>query len=97
MPFEWDPAKNRSNIRKHGVRFEDTIRIFTDPNLREFAQSDDLDDEERWVAFGRADRTRLDVLMAVYTDRWPDVRRIISARHATAEETDDYHSRFYPV
>jgi uncharacterized DUF497 family protein len=26
--FEWDKAKARSNIEKHGVRFEDAMAMF---------------------------------------------------------------------
>ena len=29
--FEWDPDKARSNMRKHGVRFEDASLVFNDP------------------------------------------------------------------
>ena len=28
MTFEWDTAKNQTNIRKHGVSFETAQRIF---------------------------------------------------------------------
>jgi len=28
MEFEWDDNKYQQNIAKHGVRFEDAIRIF---------------------------------------------------------------------
>jgi uncharacterized DUF497 family protein len=31
MLFEWDPAKAAANLRKHGVAFEDAIRVFADP------------------------------------------------------------------
>jgi uncharacterized DUF497 family protein len=30
--FEWDPAKNKLNIEKHGIGFERAIDIFKDPN-----------------------------------------------------------------
>lgn len=30
--FEWDPAKARSNERKHGVSFEIALHVFEDPN-----------------------------------------------------------------
>ena len=33
MKFEWDPEKNRINLRKHGVRFEDAIRVLTPRSL----------------------------------------------------------------
>jgi uncharacterized protein len=28
VEFEWDAAKNRANIAKHGINFEDAIEIF---------------------------------------------------------------------
>ena len=31
MAFEWDAAKNAANIAKHGIDFEDAIRIFDGP------------------------------------------------------------------
>lgn len=83
MRFEWDDTKNETNLRKHGVTFEEAIGIFSDPDLDELYPPKDGYQEERWQAFGRVDRTRLDVLMVVYTDRRPDVRRVISARRAT--------------
>ena len=30
MKFEWDEGKNQSNIEKHGVSFEDAIRVLMD-------------------------------------------------------------------
>ena len=40
MIFEWDKAKNRANIRKHGLDFADAEEIFrgvlvADPDTRE--------------------------------------------------------------
>ncbi len=34
--FEWDKAKARSNIKKHGVSFEDAMAVFQDPLARIF-------------------------------------------------------------
>ncbi len=34
MAFEWDAAKNAANIAKHGIDFEDAIRIFEGPVLQ---------------------------------------------------------------
>lgn len=31
MRFVWDPAKAELNHRKHGIRFEDAVRVFFDP------------------------------------------------------------------
>jgi uncharacterized protein len=31
MEFDWDPAKNASNFRKHGIKFEEARTAFEDP------------------------------------------------------------------
>ncbi len=33
MEFEWDEAKNRSNLRKHGLDFADAATAFDGPPL----------------------------------------------------------------
>jgi uncharacterized protein len=30
MRFEWDEAKNRSNLQKHGIDFETAVLVFED-------------------------------------------------------------------
>jgi len=82
--FEWDPAKNARNVRKHGVSFEEAATLFT-------AGADwlDLDDEAhsgdelRYRAIGPIARG---TVVVVYVERDEDVFRIISARLATPTE-----------
>lgn len=31
MEFRWDANKNKENIRKHGISFEDVAEVFDDP------------------------------------------------------------------
>jgi uncharacterized protein len=31
MKFQWDTDKASSNVKKHGVSFEDAVTIFGDP------------------------------------------------------------------
>jgi hypothetical protein len=31
MDYQWDPAKAKDNVRKHGVEFADAIAVFDDP------------------------------------------------------------------
>jgi uncharacterized DUF497 family protein len=31
LRFTWDEAKDRSNRRKHGIGFEEAVRVFADP------------------------------------------------------------------
>jgi len=34
MRFTWDPTKAASNLRKHGVSFEEALTVFGDPLAR---------------------------------------------------------------
>ncbi|CAN7575349.1 BrnA antitoxin family protein [Caballeronia sp. LjRoot29] len=51
MKFEWDEAKNRSNIRKHGIDFTDAVEIFKHTALTAADGREDFG-EDRWIAFG---------------------------------------------
>lgn len=84
--FEWDPDKERLNVRKHKVRFGYAAYVFLDPNRLDVV--DDREDygEERRVTIGRIDER---VFVVVYTDRGGK-RRLISARKADASEEEDY-------
>ena len=31
MKYEWDEAKNRTNLAKHGLSFEDAEQVFAGP------------------------------------------------------------------
>ena len=84
--FEWDNEKNASNIRKHGVSFEDATRVFYD----EFSYMayDDRDyGEDRFQIIGMAYEK---ILFIVYTERNENTIRIISARRADREESEAY-------
>jgi hypothetical protein len=86
VEFEWDPAKARSNLRKHEVTFPYAARVFMDPNRIERPDEDDHDGEERWLVTGRVEDF---VLVVVYTSR-RDRIRIISARRAKDYEHIEY-------
>ena len=45
MRFEWDEARNRSNVRKHGVDFNDAIEIFKHPVLTAADRREDFDED----------------------------------------------------
>jgi uncharacterized DUF497 family protein len=51
--FEWDPAKAASDLQKHGVAFEDAIKVFDDD--RALASLDTDPDVERFKIVGTAD------------------------------------------
>jgi hypothetical protein len=49
MKFEWDEAKNRTNVRKHGFDFEEAEELFCGVLLAEPDLRQDYG-ERRWVA-----------------------------------------------
>jgi uncharacterized protein len=86
MPFEWDPAKNVSNRRKHRIGFDEAKAVFDDPNSVEWICSDPADDEVRYMVVGRVGWRLVSV---IYTEGG-DTARLISARKASRRERDLY-------
>ena len=86
MRFEWDDAKNRENIRKHGIDFADASDVFAGPML---VGLDDRADygEDRWIGLGLL-RSR--VVVVAYTEPAEGVVRIISMRKALSHERTRY-------
>jgi uncharacterized DUF497 family protein len=83
--YEWDEAKNREIIARHGIDFADARRIFARPML---VRLDDREDygEERWIALGDLDGV---IVVMVFTYRG-DRARVISIRKATRREREIY-------
>ena len=79
--FEWDEAKRRSNLRRHGLDFRDAHRVFAGLT---FTYEDDRFDypEQRYVTLGFLGGA---VVSIVHTES-PTLIRIISLRRATRRE-----------
>jgi len=88
MLFEWDIAKNKLNLLKHGVDFETAQTIF-DGVVIEYQDTRKDYGETRIGAFGIAGNT---LLFVVFTWRG-NCRRIISARSANTKERTAYHAK----
>ena len=86
MKFQFDPAKAKSNLKKHKVSFADAEGVFYDP-LAIHQEDLDSEDEERWIAVGMSSINR--ILVVCYTLRGDEIR-LISARRATRREVKDY-------
>ncbi len=86
MEFEWDDAKEKANIAKHGVSFDLASRIFEGATL---TRVDDRFDygEEREISIGMVAGAA--ILVVIHTDRQGRTR-IISARAATRMERKRY-------
>lgn len=89
MKFEWDDKKARTNVRKHGVSFDEALSVFFDPFAETISDPDHSEGERRFVSLGRTIKGRLVVVS--HTDK-NDVVRIISAREATRHERKSYES-----
>lgn len=82
--FEWDPAKEKANERKHGVGFAEASELFSG-GVDYLERFDDAHSttEDRFLAIGPITRG---LVLVVWTERAEDVIRIISARFATPRE-----------
>ncbi len=83
MEFEWNNTKAESNLRKHGVTFDEAATTFADSLAAIFPDPDHSIDEVREILIGHSERNRL--LVISFTERG-DKLRIISARVASAGE-----------
>lgn len=87
MEIEWDSHKADSNLKKHGVSFEEAATALLDPMA--LTQEDAASEgEPRWVLIGMSSQLRL--LTVVYTLRRQDRIRLISARRAMRKEAKHY-------
>ncbi len=88
VDFEWDEEKNRLNIEKHGISFEEAVHVFDDVHLSRPDTREDYG-EVRTITIGMIAGTV--VAVVVHTDR-DEAIRIISARKANKRERSDYHA-----
>ncbi len=87
MEFDWDEAKARRNLLRHGVSFHEAATVFGDSLAITFSDPDHSVGEERLLTFGTSLNGRL--LAVIHTARGSSVR-IISARRATRRERKIY-------
>jgi len=89
MKYEWDENKNKSNIEKHGLAFEDAILVFDAPMLiAEDTRNDYC--ETRLSGIGIINNI---FVVVIYTENdEKNIRRIISFRKATKSERTYYEN-----
>ena len=88
VKFEWDKDKAASNLKKHGVSFEEASTVFDDPLANIFDDEDHSADERREIIIGHSNQNRL--LLTCFIERAENIIRIFSARLATKKEHKDY-------
>ncbi len=90
--FSWDARKALSNLKKHGVSFEEAATVFGDPDALDWDDPEHSQAEVRSKRLGTSFTGR--ILIVVYTPRRlknaKEIIRIISARQATRKEREAY-------
>lgn len=87
--FEWDEKKEKANIKKHGISFQEARSTFYDESAIQFFDPDHSDDEDRFILLGSS--YRLNTLVVCHCFREEEtIVRIISARKADKDETKAY-------
>jgi uncharacterized DUF497 family protein len=98
--FEWDDAKARANLAKHGVGFDDAATALADECAdRYHLERHDVvhsGDEDRFFTLASDPQVRSIVYVIVWTEREDEngpVTRIISTRLATRAERRFYEQQ----
>jgi uncharacterized DUF497 family protein len=86
MRYTWDRRKKRSNTKKHGIAFQDAIRIFENVTVERVDDRFDYD-EERVYAIGIVNGLEITL---IYTDRNDNERRVIAAWRSEPHERRYY-------
>ena len=86
MHFEWDLAKAKANLLRHGIDFADAATCFEDDRALTLADPDSVD-EERFLTVAQDANHRVLVTCFAYRG---DAIRIISSRKASRGERRRY-------
>jgi hypothetical protein len=97
MRFEWDEVKNRRNLRKHKVSFENARLVFDDAHALSYRERE-VDGEERWQTLGVVGGSITVLVAHTYGEEGgEEVIRIVSARKATPSERRAYEKGNWPL
>lgn len=89
MKFEWDKEKAESNLKKHGISFDEAVSAFDDLFNVDLFDPKHSEDENRFILVGHSENER--ILIVSYAERGDKIR-IITARKVTSKERRDYEN-----
>ena len=92
ISFDWDDNKNKINISKHHVSFEEASTVFYDENALVRDDPDHSETEDRFLILGFSASANMLIVSHCYRED-NNIIRIISARKATKNETKQYNDR----
>jgi len=90
--FVWDNKKDRANIKKHGISFEEAQTTFYDENATVYYDPDHSEEDDRFILLGMSSRLHILVVCHCYRES-ESIIRIISARKADKGERSAYGRR----
>jgi len=92
LQFDWDERKQKINISKHGVSFEEARTAFYDENAIQYFDPDHSEDEDRFLLLVMSIKPQ--ILVVCHCFRESEILvRIISARKADKSEEQAYWRR----
>jgi uncharacterized DUF497 family protein len=92
LSFRWDPKKEKLNIKKHGVSFNEASTAFYDEQAIQFFDPDHSEEEDRFILMGVSFKLRVLVVCHCYRES-EEIVRLISARKANTNEEQEYWRR----
>jgi uncharacterized DUF497 family protein len=92
LRFEWDKRKEKTNVKKHGVSFDEARAAFYDENAIQFFDPDHSENEDRFILLGISFTLRVLVVCHCFREG-ETIIRIISARKADGDEENEYWRR----
>ena len=89
LRFEWDKRKEKTNIKKHGVSFNEARGVFYDENAMKFFDPDHSENEDCFILLGISFKLRILIVCHCFRES-ETIVRIISARKADGDEEKEY-------
>ncbi|MFO1355227.1 MAG: BrnT family toxin [Gammaproteobacteria bacterium] len=90
--FDWDPAKDAANQRKHGVSFGEAQLAFLDPGRVIARDTSHSQDEQRYYCFGRVSEG---ILTVRFTYRVGNIRIIGAGFWRKGKKFYEDHSKVH--
>ena len=92
--FEQDEDKNRANIEKYGIAFEEILEVFDDPAFLTGYGFEHSETEDRYYGIGNLNGIL--IVLVFFTEK-KDRIRLISARQAEKDLREDYYDYFNKI
>ncbi|MFV1983058.1 MAG: BrnT family toxin [Thiohalomonadales bacterium] len=92
LEFECDTKKDKTNIKKHGISFDEARTAFYDEYAIQFFDPEHSEEEDRFILIGSSFNLKTLVICHCFRKE-ETIIRIISARKADKDEEQFYWSK----